>query len=265
MILLIDNYDSFVYNLARYFERLGQPTRVVRNDQLSLTEIERLAPSAIVLSPGPCTPDEAGVSLEVVHRLAGKIPLLGVCLGHQTIGQAFGAEVVRAARPAHGRSSLIHHQQDGLFRSLPSPIRVGRYHSLVLRPDSIPADVRVTASSEDGCVMAIEHVRHPVFGLQFHPESILTEGGYELLSNFIATFASPRQLQTSELIGSARAQTRESEAEPDWSRYSPEASMASPESHIRPSGSSNSPVGQTAQPGPILPSSLGKAGEGKCH
>ena len=184
MILLIDNYDSFVHNLARYFNRLGPETRVVRNDAIDAQRIRRLGPSAIVISPGPCTPNEAGCSLAVVRDLSGEIPILGVCLGHQAIGAAFGGRIVRAPQPVHGRSSLITHPSRGLFAGLPSPLPVGRYHSLVVA-EPLPSELEVIARGQDGIVMALAHRRHPTFGVQFHPESILTEGGYDLLANFL--------------------------------------------------------------------------------
>ena len=196
MILLIDNYDSFVYNLARYLVRLGQETRVVRNDEIDVAAVRRLGPPGIVISPGPCTPREAGCSLDVVRELSGEIPILGVCLGHQAIGAAFGGQVVRAPRPIHGRSSLIVHGASGLFAGLPSPLRVARYHSLVVADEGLPSELEVTARSEDGVLMALSHRRHPTHGVQFHPESILTERGYELLANFLriaglTVFAAP--------------------------------------------------------------------------
>jgi anthranilate synthase/aminodeoxychorismate synthase-like glutamine amidotransferase len=185
MILLIDNYDSFVHNLARYLRRLGQKTVVIRNDALTPQQIIERQPAAIILSPGPCTPAEAGCSLELVQAAAGKIPMLGVCLGHQTIAVAFGAQVVRADQPMHGRASLIEHDGDGIFSGVPSPLLVGRYHSLIVEEQSLPADLEVTARTEDGTIMAIAHHRWPIFGLQFHPESILTSCGYTLLANFL--------------------------------------------------------------------------------
>jgi anthranilate synthase/aminodeoxychorismate synthase-like glutamine amidotransferase len=185
MILLIDNYDSFVHNLARYFQRLGQPTLVARNDAHSAAEIAALRPAAIVLSPGPCTPTEAGASLSIVKQLAGQIPMLGVCLGHQTIGAAFGAQIVRASAPMHGRASRIEHSGRGLFAGVANPLQVGRYHSLVVDPVTLPAELEVTARSADGLIMGLAHCRWPVFGVQFHPESILTEGGYTILANFL--------------------------------------------------------------------------------
>lgn len=185
MILLIDNYDSFVHNLARYFRRLGAETRVVRNDAIDVAAIRELNPQAIILSPGPCTPAEAGCSLDVVREFGGVIPLLGVCLGHQVIGAALGGKIVRAKQPMHGRTSTIQHSRAGLFENLPAPLTVGRYHSLVIAPESLPDDLQVTATTKDGTIMAIAHQTQPTFGVQFHPESILTEGGYQLLANFL--------------------------------------------------------------------------------
>lgn len=185
MLLLIDNYDSFVHNLARYFERLEQETRVVRNDAVDVAAVRALGPRAIVLSPGPCTPHEAGVSLAIVRELCEEYPILGVCLGHQVIGEAFGGCVVRAPQPVHGRASQIRHDGRRLFESVPSPLQVGRYHSLVVEPATLPAELRATAWTDDGVLMAFEHVRYLVFGVQFHPESILTQHGYEMLANFL--------------------------------------------------------------------------------
>ncbi|HEX4128767.1 MAG TPA: aminodeoxychorismate/anthranilate synthase component II [Pirellulales bacterium] len=185
MILLIDNYDSFVFNLARYFERLGQATHVVRNDAIDAERVAQWKPAAIVLSPGPCTPNEAGCSLDVVRRLHREIPMLGVCLGHQTVAQALGGRVVRAAEPMHGRASPVFHDRRGIFTDLPNPLAAGRYHSLVVDPATLPEALRVTARTADGVVMAIEHREAPVVGVQFHPESILTDHGYELLVNFL--------------------------------------------------------------------------------
>ena len=185
MILLIDNYDSFVHNLARYFERLGQPTRIMRNDIIDVVGVLGMTPAAIVLSPGPCTPREAGASLDIVRSLHAKIPMLGVCLGHQVIAEALGGQILRAAAPVHGRLSPIRHEGTGLFSGLPSPLAVGRYHSLVVDPANLPSDLRPTAWTEDKVLMAFEHSQLPVFGVQFHPESILTECGYDLLANFL--------------------------------------------------------------------------------
>ena len=187
MILVIDNYDSFVFNLARYFEELGRPVDVRRNDALGLDDVERLAPEAIVLSPGPCTPTEAGVTLDVVRRFSGRVPMLGVCLGHQAIGEAFGGNVVRAKKPLHGRASRVEHDDAGLFAGLPNPLSVGRYHSLIVEFDEgYDGPLEVTGRSEEGEVMALAHRTHPTFGVQFHPESILTEAGHRLLLNFLA-------------------------------------------------------------------------------
>jgi anthranilate synthase/aminodeoxychorismate synthase-like glutamine amidotransferase len=185
MILLIDNYDSFVFNLARYFERLGQATRVVRNDAVSPGDIAKLRPDAVVLSPGPCSPSEAGCSLEVARKLAGSVPMLGICLGHQAIAAALGARIVRAAEPVHGRTSEIFHDGKSVFAGLASPIVACRYHSLVVDRASLPAELEVTAWTADGTVMALAHRRLPIVGLQFHPESILTNSGYELLAAFL--------------------------------------------------------------------------------
>jgi anthranilate synthase/aminodeoxychorismate synthase-like glutamine amidotransferase len=185
LILLIDNYDSFVFNLARYFERLGQRTMVVRNDAIDASGVRSLKPAAVVLSPGPCTPSEAGCSLEIVTELYRELPILGVCLGHQAIGQAFGGRIVRAAEPVHGRSSLIHHSGSGLFARLASPATACRYHSLVIDRSSLAKELSVTATLDDGTIMAIEHRELPVFGVQFHPESVLTHDGYRLLANFL--------------------------------------------------------------------------------
>ena len=185
MILLIDNYDSFVYNLARYVRELGEHTVVRRHDATTYEEIEALQPSHIIISPGPCTPGEAGISTEVVRRFGPAIPILGVCLGHQCIGTAYGAGIVRATRPMHGKASRIHHDGRGVFAGLPNPFLAGRYHSLVVARAGLPVDLRVTATAPDGEIMAIEHVHHPVLGLQFHPESVLTEYGYVLLDRFL--------------------------------------------------------------------------------
>jgi len=205
MFLLIDNYDSFVHNLARYFERLGQRTCVVRSDAIDAAGVRDMRPDAVVLSPGPCTPQKAGTSLEIVRTLVGEIPMLGVCLGHQVIAEALGGRIVRAARPVHGQTSPIVHEGTGLFAGLPSPLVACRYHSLVVEPKSLPADLRPTAWTEDRTLMALEHTSLPVFGVQFHPEAILTQCGYELLANFlklagVAVEAAPERLSESELI-----------------------------------------------------------------
>ena len=185
MILLIDNYDSFVYNLARYVRELGEVPLVRRHDAVTVDEIRALGPSHIIISPGPCTPAEAGISTEVVRQLGDRIPVLGVCLGHQCIGAAYGAEIVRAGRPMHGKPSRIHHQAHGLFAGLPSPFTATRYHSLVIAPASVPPELKVTATSEDGEIMAVQHASNPVYGVQFHPESVLSEQGYRLLDHFL--------------------------------------------------------------------------------
>jgi anthranilate synthase/aminodeoxychorismate synthase-like glutamine amidotransferase len=187
MILLIDNYDSFVHNLARYFQVLGQETMVVRNDVVDQALLERVAPSAVVISPGPCSPSEAGSSLDIVRALPENMPLLGVCLGHQVIAAAFGASIICAPQPVHGRASEIVHTGRGLFAGLPSPLRVGRYHSLIVDRATLPDELEVTAETVDGIVMAIAHRSRPIVGVQFHPEAILTEAGLDLLANFIRT------------------------------------------------------------------------------
>jgi anthranilate synthase/aminodeoxychorismate synthase-like glutamine amidotransferase len=192
MILLIDNYDSFVYNLARYVRELGEEALVRRHDATSCDEIRALRPSHIIISPGPCTPGEAGISTEVVRRFGPDTPVLGVCLGHQCIGAAYGAGIVRAGRPMHGKASRIHHDGRGLFAGLPNPFPAARYHSLVISRTGLPPELRVTASAEDGEIMAVEHVRHPVIGLQFHPESVLTQYGYVLLDRFLHGAAGAR-------------------------------------------------------------------------
>lgn len=185
MILLIDNYDSFVYNLARYVSELGFTPKVIRNDMISVDEVIALSPSKIIISPGPCNPDTAGISLKLIRDLGHKIPLLGVCLGHQAIGQAYGGKVVRAQEPMHGKVSMISHQGEGLFANLSSPLKVARYHSLIVDRESLPDCLMVTADSKDGEIMALSHKRYPVHGVQFHPESIITQDGYKLLNNFL--------------------------------------------------------------------------------
>jgi anthranilate synthase/aminodeoxychorismate synthase-like glutamine amidotransferase len=186
MILLIDNYDSFVHNLARYVQELGAEPLVRRNDELSLSDIEALAPSHIILSPGPCSPAEAGISTDVVRHFGARIPILGVCLGHQCIGAAYGGEIVRASRPVHGRTSLIEHDNSSVFEGLPSPLRATRYHSLVIARPSMPESLRIVATSvDDREIMAVVHRRDPVVGVQFHPESAATMYGYAMLDRFI--------------------------------------------------------------------------------
>ena len=181
MILIIDNYDSFVHNIARYFVELGEEVNVVRNDEV---EDRHLKAKAIVISPGPCTPNEAGVSLAVIEKYSGHLPILGICLGHQAIGQVFGGKVVRATHPMHGDFSTISHDGSGVFQGLPQNFNVGRYHSLIVA-DVEQTPLRVTAQSGDGTIMALTHIEHPTFGVQFHPESILTEHGHAMLRNFI--------------------------------------------------------------------------------
>ncbi len=190
-VLVIDNYDSFVYNLARYFERLGRRTAVVRNTAIDAAGVRAAAPKAVVLSPGPCAPRQAGCSLEVVRQLHAELPILGVCLGHQAIAEALGARIVRAAEPVHGRTSRVVHQSRGVFTQLPSPLVAARYHSLAVDERSLPPELEVTARTEDGTVMAIQHRELPVVGLQFHPESILTEHGYAILAAFLHTAGLP--------------------------------------------------------------------------
>jgi anthranilate synthase component 2 len=195
MILLIDNYDSFVYNLARYVRELGEAPLVRRNDAMTADDILALAPSHVIISPGPCSPVEAGISTDVVRRVGPSIPVLGVCLGHQCIGAAYGGEIVRAGRPMHGKTSRIHHRGTDLFTGLPNPFLASRYHSLVISPASVPRELEVTATSEDGEIMAVKHATHPVYGVQFHPESVLTEYGYRMLDHFLhGVPAMPREL-----------------------------------------------------------------------
>ena len=185
MILMIDNYDSFTYNLVQYFSELGEAVRVVRNDELPPHELEALRPSHVVISPGPCTPGEAGVSLALIARLAGRVPILGVCLGHQAIGQAFGGRVVRARKVMHGKTSLIEHDGKGVFGEVPNRFVATRYHSLAVERESLPDCLAVTAQSEDGEIMGLRHRRLAVEGVQFHPEALLTEHGHKMLQNFI--------------------------------------------------------------------------------
>lgn len=185
MVLLIDNYDSFVFNLARYVCELGEEAVVRRHDAITVDAILALAPTHIIISPGPCTPREAGISTELIRRLGPTTPILGVCLGHQCIGAAYGGAIVRARRPMHGKVSRLTHTGTGIFTGLPSPIHATRYHSLVIERDTFPAALRVTATSEDGEIMAVEHRTHPVVGVQFHPESALTEHGYAMLDAFL--------------------------------------------------------------------------------
>jgi anthranilate synthase component 2 len=190
MLLMIDNYDSFTYNLVQYLGELGEDVRVFRNDEITLDEVGLLRPSAIVISPGPCTPKEAGVSVALIERYAADVPILGVCLGHQAIGQAFGGRIVHAKSVMHGKTSAIHHEGKGIFSGLPNPLTATRYHSLVIERESLPASLEITAWSEDGEIMAIRHRDFAVEGVQFHPESILTEAGHDLLRNFLRQPAS---------------------------------------------------------------------------
>ncbi|MCB1930738.1 MAG: aminodeoxychorismate/anthranilate synthase component II [Rhodocyclaceae bacterium] len=185
MLLMIDNYDSFTYNLVQYFGELGANVRVYRNDAIGVDQIEALAPDQLVISPGPCTPAEAGVSVEAIRRFAGRIPVLGVCLGHQAIGAAFGGRIVHAKRLMHGKVSPVHHLGEGVFRGLPEPVTCTRYHSLAVERDSLPECLEVTAWTEDGEIMGLRHRELAVEGVQFHPESILTEHGHALLRNFL--------------------------------------------------------------------------------
>lgn len=202
MILFIDNYDSFVHNLARYFARLGQEMRVVRNDEVTVEWVRRLAPRAIVISPGPCTPAEAGCSVDVVTALHHEIPMLGVCLGHQSIAAAFATRIIPSPEPRHGRTSDIIHDGVRLFAGLPSPLTVCRYHSLVIDEASLPKSLRVTARTADGIVMAVEHVTAPLFGVQFHPEAALTSHGYQLLANFLHLAGCTVEVDVEELAAS---------------------------------------------------------------
>jgi anthranilate synthase/aminodeoxychorismate synthase-like glutamine amidotransferase len=185
MVLIIDNYDSFTYNLVQYLAELGQEVCVHRNDQITVAQAEALAPRAIVISPGPSAPEHAGISLEVIERLAGRVPILGVCLGHQAIGQIFGGKVVRAKRVMHGKLSQVRHDGDGVFRALPPELTVTRYHSLAVERESLPACLKITAEAEDGEIMGLRHRELALEGVQFHPEALLTEHGHRMLQNFI--------------------------------------------------------------------------------
>jgi anthranilate synthase component 2 len=188
MLLMIDNYDSFTYNLVQYFAELGQEVEVYRNDQINLEKIKSLNPKYIVLSPGPCTPNEAGISLDVVHELKGKVPILGVCLGHQTIGQALGGKITHAKTIMHGKTSEIHHLNSGVFKNLENPFIATRYHSLVIEKISCPKELEITAWTDDDEIMGVKHKELPLEGVQFHPESILTEHGHDLLKNFLKSY-----------------------------------------------------------------------------
>jgi para-aminobenzoate synthetase component 2 len=185
VILLLDNYDSFTYNLAQYLGELGCTLEVHRNDRISVDEIARRKPEQIVISPGPCTPREAGISVELIQKLAGKYPILGVCLGHQAIGAAFGGKIIRAPKLFHGKTSEIEHDGKGIFRSVPNPLTATRYHSLIVDRKSLPSELVVTAETRDGIIMGVRHRQYKIEGLQFHPESVLTESGKQILKNFL--------------------------------------------------------------------------------
>ena len=185
MLLMIDNYDSFTYNLVQYLAELGAEVRVVRNDEISVEAVQSLAPRAIVISPGPSAPERAGISLDVIRRLGGRVPILGVCLGHQAIGQAFGGKVVRAKRVMHGKVSSVRHDGEGVFRGLPAEFKATRYHSLAVEREALPACLKITAESDDGEIMGLRHRSLAVEGVQFHPEALLTEHGHQMLQNFI--------------------------------------------------------------------------------
>ena len=185
MLLVIDNYDSFTYNLVQYLGEMGAEMAIYRNDQITLSEIEAMRPEKIVISPGPCTPKEAGISIDVIRKFGAQIPILGVCLGHQAIGEAFGGEVVRASRLMHGKTSMIQHDGRALFHQLPNPFEATRYHSLIIRRESMPDDLQITAWTREGEVMGVRHKSFPIEGVQFHPESILTQVGKDLLRNFL--------------------------------------------------------------------------------
>jgi para-aminobenzoate synthetase component 2 len=186
MILLLDNYDSFTYNLAQYLGELGCNVEVHRNDKITVEEIAKRKPERIVISPGPCTPQEAGISVELIERLAGKFPILGVCLGHQAIGAAFGGKIIRAPKLFHGKTSQIHHDGKTIFRKLADPFTATRYHSLIVERKSLPRELAITAETDDGIIMGLRHRRHKIEGVQFHPESVLTDSGKQLLKNFLS-------------------------------------------------------------------------------
>ncbi|KRG12984.1 anthranilate synthase component II [Virgibacillus soli] len=188
MILMIDNYDSFTYNLVQYLGELGEPITVKRNDKISLYEIEELSPNYIIISPGPCTPNEAGISLEVIRHFSGKIPILGVCLGHQAIAQAFGGKVVKAKQLLHGKTSQVYHDQKTIYTQIPDPFLATRYHSLIVEKESLPDCLEITSWTVDDEIMGIRHTKWAVEGIQFHPESITTEAGKQLLANFLQTY-----------------------------------------------------------------------------
>ncbi len=186
MIVMIDNYDSFVYNLVQYLGEMGEDIRVFRNDKLTIAHIEDIRPDHIILSPGPCTPNEAGISLELIQHFKGKIPMLGVCLGHQAMGQAFGGDVVRAPRMMHGKTSLVYHDGKGVFAGIESPLTAARYHSLIVKRETLPDCFTISAETDQGEIMGIRHKDYDIEGVQFHPESILTQNGHDMLKNFLA-------------------------------------------------------------------------------
>jgi len=190
MLLMIDNYDSFTYNLVQYLGELGEDIRVFRNDKITIAQIEDMRPEKIVISPGPCTPKEAGISVEAIRHFAGKIPILGVCLGHQAIGAAFGGDIINAPRLMHGKTSMIHHDGRTIFNNLPNPFEATRYHSLVIKKETLPDCLEITAWTEEGEIMGVRHKKHTIEGIQFHPESILTRVGKDLLRNFLKLQAS---------------------------------------------------------------------------
>lgn len=192
MVLMIDNYDSFVYNLVQYFGELGEKVVVYRNDALTVAKIEKLMPDCIVISPGPGRPEDAGISCEVIEKLDGRIPILGVCLGHQCIGHVYGGSIVKAGRLMHGKTSLVHHNAKGLYKGIPSPFVATRYHSLIIRKGSLPEDIMVDAWTEEGEIMGVRHKKHKIFGVQFHPEAVLTDNGKVILKNFLSASSSLR-------------------------------------------------------------------------
>ncbi|WP_293765965.1 aminodeoxychorismate/anthranilate synthase component II [uncultured Aquitalea sp.] len=189
MLLMIDNYDSFTYNLVQYFGELGQEVKVFRNDEITLQDIERLAPQYLVVSPGPCSPNEAGISVPAIKHFAGKLPIMGVCLGHQSIGQAFGGNIIHAKQLMHGKVSPVSHHNVGMFRDIPNPVTCTRYHSLVIERETLPDCLDITAWTDDGEIMGVRHKTLPIEGVQFHPESILTQHGHKMLDNFLKEFA----------------------------------------------------------------------------
>ncbi|MBE3559356.1 MAG: aminodeoxychorismate/anthranilate synthase component II [Ktedonobacteraceae bacterium] len=194
MLLLIDNYDSFTYNLYQYLSELGAEVLVRRSDAVPLAEIEALQPAGIVISPGPCTPTEAGLSCQIIEHFGPRVPILGVCLGHQAIGQVYGGRIIRAPAPMHGKTSLIYHQGQGVLRGLPSPFEANRYHSLIVERDTLPDALEITATTADGVIMALRHRTYPVEGVQFHPESIMTPVGKDLLRNFLQQISAPASI-----------------------------------------------------------------------